>query len=656
MNQTEITDSTVELEHLQSLLDMERDFERKEFEESILETSLHDRQARGTTWYPVSIADIQYEIGENIVVTVTKNPTHKAPAFFQAGQVVSLFSNREDMSKKQKLELRIYGVLSKVKENALNIHLYVSDLPDWMGDGKLGVDLSYNEHGYKIMKNALNNVVKAKHNRLSALREILYGLKKPEFSNGYKPTLNHFLNSSQLDAVKMVLNSPDVAIIHGPPGTGKTTTLVAAIQETLLQEKQVLVTASSNYAVDLLTEKLLNVGIQVIRMGSPARISDKIWEHTFDSKLYHHPEYSTVLKLKKEAMQERTQALKFKRSYGSKERENRKTKLQDSKELLKDARLLEQNIISQLMEESQVICSTLTNLDNHLLKGRTFQTTFVDEATQAIEPALWIAIAKSERIILAGDHKQLPPTVKSPEAAKGGLEITLFEKFLQNQKSNPSNYALLNVQYRMNQKISEFSNREFYDGKIQTYPSIQDAVLQDLCENNSDSLANPVLFIDTAGCDCEEEYKEETKSYANAYEADLLYNYLQLIDDFLSNKTFEITTGILSPYKDQVELLKNKLEQVAKFENSEVEINTIDSFQGREKDIIFISLVRSNSNGEIGFLSDIRRMNVAMTRAKKLLVVIGDSSTISSHPFYNRFLEYAEEINSYKSAWEFMDL
>ena len=532
-------------------------------------------------------------------------------------------------------------MVSLVRRNNIRLTLFVDELPEWVDMGKLGIDLMFDESSYKEMTGALQQAMKAKNNRLAQLTEILLGAKEAEFDKEL-PLKFHGLNSVQCKAIQKIASAKEVAIIHGPPGTGKTTTLVQAIAHTLKTEKQVLVCAPSNNAVDLLTMKLHAAGVKVLRLGNPGRISEELQMLTIDSGISTHKDFKQIKEFKKMASEYKNMASKYKRNFGHAERAQRKTILDESRKLQAEAEKIESFIINDLIEKAQVITCTLVGSANYMIRDNYYSTVFIDEAGQAPEPACWIPILRAERVIMAGDHQQLPPTIKSQKASKEGLSVTLFEKIIQRQKAD----TMLEVQYRMNEKIMAFSNKKFYNDKLIADDSVKDKTI-------GDSLA--VEFIDTAGCSFNEEAGQGTSSLINKGEADIVVKHLTTLveENILTAKN---SIGIISPYKAQVNFLEQLTEETVLFKKMGklLSVNTIDGFQGQERDLIYISLVRSNDDGEIGFLNDLRRMNVAMTRARQKLVIIGDSATLARHPFYKDMLEYMENIGAYRSAWELM--
>ncbi len=645
--------SIEELAQSYRLIQAEREAEIEQYEELLKRASVTERREKGLTWYPIVITDEEIGIGEQLVATIERTTQQETPHKFRQGQTVVLF-NHTVTTGNSKARPYVNGIVQKVRRNTLQITLHINELPDWAYEGKLGVDVLYNETTFKEMEFALKKLMDAKSDRLAALRDILLGYGKPSFQYGkYAPNFPQ-LNESQNKAVQQITTAEDIAIVHGPPGTGKTTTLIRAIQQTLKTEKQVLVCAPSNTAVDLLVAKLLEKGVKVVRIGHMARIDNRLLDASLDAQIATHRDYKQMKQYRKDAQQQRAQALKFKRNFGREEREERRAALKDVRELLDYAKEMERFILQDVLNSTQVIAATLVGASHFTLRKRQFSTAFIDEAAQALEPATWIPIIRANRVVLAGDHCQLPPTVKSVVAQKGGLEVSLFEKCINRLSVD----TMLEVQYRMNEQIMQFSSEVFYDNRLQAAEAVKHWTLGKA--DSDELLTMPLNFIDTAGCGYEETRNQKSLSLLNKQEANLLYKYLSMVLEQFENEGVssieELTVGIIAPYKEQVLYLESIVADYAILEKhkARLSINTVDGFQGQERDIIAISLVRSNQQGDIGFLSDIRRMNVAMTRAKKKLIVVGDSATLANHPFYQQFLSYTERTEAYKSAWEFM--
>ena len=639
------------LQNSLQLIRIEKKEEEKKFAELIRSTSIDERKKRGLAWYPISVEKEEIGLGEQWTLEIKRTSNLDEKHQFRSGQSIELFCNAYE----GKERLSVQGVVSWSKRNELTLVLNSNELPDWISDGKLGIDLLYNEATFKEMEKAIEKMIAAKDkDRLGQLRDSLLGNRSPSFKRNHFEVQYPNLNEAQNKALALIEKAEDIAIVHGPPGTGKTTTLIKAIQVTLKKEKQVLVVAPSNTAVDLLVQKLIEQNVSVVRLGHPARINDALMSHTLDAQVAVHNDYKQLKQLRKDAQKIKRKAFKFKRNFGYEERMERKALLKEARETLDYAKDLKKFIIRDVLNETQVVAATLVGSNTRILGGKEFQTVFIDEAAQALEAATYIPILRSQRVVLAGDHFQLPPTVKSYEAQHKGMEISLFEKAIKRLDAD----VMLEIQYRMNQKIMQFSSQEFYNNKLLAADSVKNHSLD--AKGESVYMSAAFDFIDTAGCGFTEQQNMQTLSTANPEEANLLLKYVNMMVEELEVLSEEQLTqtsiGIISPYKEQVLLLRDSLasyEYLEKYKDN-ISIHTVDGFQGQERDIIAISMVRSNDAGEIGFLGDIRRMNVAMTRAKKKLVLIGDSATLANNKFYKRLLKYVDSIDAYKSAWELM--
>ncbi len=638
--------SQEQLQKTLTLIQLERQADLEQYRQKVLLRSVSDRVKEGVTWYPVRLLKDYIGTGERIIIEVEKTNHLDQPHSFQSGKLVSVFSNASGTPQKHHTQ----GVINYVRENTMVVTINGDDLPDWIGDGMLGVDVMFDEMTYKEMEFALKSVIKAEDNRVAELRELLLGtnsINTPHPSTIHTSlATNSLLNESQEKALTKIMSSPDVAFIHGPPGTGKTTTIVEAIRHTIKEERQVLVCAPSNAAIDLLVEKLSDKGVQTLRIGHPARVTEQTLSKTLDARIAAHPHFNELRALRKKMEQVRSHAQKFKRNYGYHEKEQRRMLYNEARALKGDADVLEFYIVNDLLNTNEAICCTLVGSSHPVMKGRKFKTVFIDEAGQALEPASWIPLLKSHRVIFAGDHQQLPPTIKSFEAAQQGLSRTLFEKGIE---KFPDHAHMLRIQYRMHEAIMRFSSDYFYEGKLLAHPTVARELLR---PNQS-----PIEFIDTAGCGFNEEQDKETLSRFNKEEGALLIRLVeQLVDEIGIEACIEqnLTMGIITPYRAQVDYLRHLAEASSQLEplHKLVSVNTVDAFQGQERDVIAISFVRSNDKGEVGFLSDIRRTNVAMTRAKKKLIMVGDSATLGSHPFYSKLLDYVQANEFYKSAFE----
>jgi superfamily I DNA and/or RNA helicase len=633
---------------LKQLLKIERDEDYEQYKAHFMRNNINYRKQNGVTWFPIVITNTEIGLGEYISIDIERTTNHNEPHQFSGGKIAALFSNTHQDA------TPINGTIKVINPNKLRLTLSIDELPDWCDDGKLGINLLFDENSYKEMNIALDKVINAKGNRLATLRDVLYNTKAPNFENQKHEINIPSLNASQNEAVNKILQAQDVAIIHGPPGTGKTTTLVEAIAQVLKTEKQVLVCSSSNTAVDILTEKLHRAKVNVLRLGNPARISDEVLINTLDAKVAAHQSYKDLKAYRKTAEEYFRMVGKYKRTFGKSDREQRQLLYQEARKILNEARVLEDYITYEQFDKAQVICCTPVVSANRMMRDKQFTTVFIDEAAQALEPMCWIPISRSNRVIFAGDHFQLPPTVKSKKAEAEGLKETLFEQAMQIEGIS----VMLNTQYRMHEHIMNFSNQQFYGGNLIADTSVKSILLSNNEENIF--LSKALSFIDTAGCGFNEITNPESLSIANPEEAVLLLKHLRLLlAEFTENvkATKDITVGIISPYKEQVQYLTQLIAADEELQNApaKIVVKTIDGFQGQERDIIYISLVRSNDTKEIGFLNDIRRMNVALTRARQRLVVVGDSATLANHPFYNAFIDYSESIGAYQSAWEFAE-
>lgn len=625
---------------LLQLLKIERNEDQLQHQRLAETTSLADRRSNGLAWYPVAIRGSEISRGDYLTVELERTTHQEIPHQFRTGMPAVFFTNHDP--KKDRVE----GIINYQNANRLKITLKTDELPEWSRDGKLGVELLFDDNSYDEMQNALK-AASEHFEKGNSLIKILVGEKEPSFDSNISFIGVNNLNLSQKEAVNKILAANELAIVHGPPGTGKTTTLVQAIKALVKQNNEkVLVVAPSNTAVDLLSEKLHNEGLNVLRVGNPARVSEELMSLTLDAKMANHDLLKETKRLKKQAQEYKNMAHKYKRSFGRAESEQRKALFAEAHKIMKEVGNTEQYIIDDVVAKAQVITATLVGANHYTVSNLNYKTVVIDEAGQALEPACWIPILKAEKVILAGDHCQLPPTIKSDEAARGGLLKTLLEKCVE---YHPEAVTLLDEQYRMNTEIMGYSSKVFYGNRLKAHTSVAQnrLIINDL----------PLLFIDTAGCGFEE--KLEGTSSTNPEEAALLFKHLSAFVEAIKSKftkeTFP-TVAVISPYKQQISILKEQLEHSPELKDyaDKIAVNTIDSFQGQERDIVYISLVRSNDKGEIGFLNDIRRMNVAMTRARKKLVVVGDSATLAQHSFYGDFIEYAQQIDGYQSVWEIL--
>ena len=626
---------TLLLQRQRMLLEIEYNHEKEEFRKQTETMGVERKVRRGDAWFPISIGRSYYNSLNQMVVEVMRQPGSDIEHNFEAGRPVCFFTIKNDTSTAgakatkggSKLQyLSFTATVSYAEQDRMVVALPDSGrIVDLQRQDALGVQLFFDETSYRLMFEALDRVIRARSGRLADLRDIFY-TKAPASRYTFDAMRFPWLNAFQEKAVNEVLWAKDVAVVHGPPGTGKTTTLVEAIFETLRRESQVLVCAQSNMAVDWISEKLVDRGINVLRIGNPTRVNDKMLSFTYERRFEAHPDYPQLWSIRK-AIRELRQQRKHADSWHQK-----------MDRLKSRATELELRIRSSLFGEARVIASTLTGAANRVLEGEKYSTLFIDEAAQALEAACWIAIRKAGRVILAGDHCQLPPTVKSIMALKGGLGKTLMERIVENK---PETVTLLKMQYRMNEQIMKFSSEWFYHGMVESAPTVSHRGILDY--------DTPMMWIDTAECDGKEEFVGENFGRINRAEAELTLQTLQQYLEKIGKQRIleeSIDVGIISPYRAQVQLLRKELRKREFFRPYRhlLTVNTVDGFQGQERDIILISLVRSNDGGDIGFLRDLRRMNVAITRARMKLIILGSSETMTSHPFYKKLYEYVGQL------------
>ena len=644
-----------------TLLQLEYYTEKEAFRKLTEQMGLQRKVKRGDAWFPLQVGKSFYNSLNQTAIEVFRTSDQDIEHNFEFGRPVMFFTLRSSLK-----YFSFTGTVSYVDGDRMVITVPDSAplLEIQQSTDPIGVQLSFDETSYKLMFEALDRVMKAKNNRLAYLRDLFYSHQKAgRFS--FEPMKFPWLNPTQERAVNEVLWAKDVAIVHGPPGTGKTTTLVEAINETLMRESQVLVCAQSNMAVDWISEKLVDRGINVLRIGNPTRVNDKMLGFTYERRFESHADYPQLWAIRK-AIRE----LRKNRKKGSENYHQKMDRLKSR------AAEIELRINAELFGEARVIACTLVGSAHHLLEGMKFGTLFIDEAAQALEAACWIPMKRASRVILAGDHCQLPPTVKSIAALRAGLGKTLMERIAENK---PEVVTLLKIQYRMNDEIMRFSSDWFYGGKVESAPQIKYRSVLDY--------DHPITWIDT-GEESEERrvkseefnsssddasegseeqensslfthhsslYKEQFvgESFGRINKAEAELTLLTLAEYFTKigkQRVLEerIDVGIISPYRAQVQYLKKLIKKYEFFKPYRrlISVNTVDGFQGQERDVILISLVRSNDEGQIGFLKDLRRMNVAMTRARMKLIILGNKDTMTKHPFYKKLWEYVEAINN----------
>lgn len=621
---TSISSPILYLQHQYDLLQLEYEYEKELFKQQTELMGIGRKVKRGMCWYPLYIGRSYYNALNQLVVEVERREDKEIEHLFEYGRPVCFFT--QDVIGKLTY-LPFVATVNYVDEDRMVVVLPNADaLLSLQGKEVLGVQLYFDETSYRLMFEALKQVIGAKNNRLAELRDIFHGTQ-PVSTFTFQPQRFPWLNRTQEEAVNKVLHAKDVAIVHGPPGTGKTTTLVEAIYETLHRENQVLVCAQSNMAVDWISEKLVDRGVNVLRIGNPSRVNDKMLSFTYERRFESHPDYPQLWGIRRAIRDLYTKL------HRTNDRENIRTKINSLKDRASE---IEIRINTALFSESRVIACTLTGSANRLLIGQKFGTLFIDEAAQALEAACWIAIRKADRVVFAGDHCQLPPTVKCIEAVRGGLGHTLMQCIV---KQKPETVSLLKVQYRMNDEIMHFSSEWFYGGMLQSAPEVKYRGILDF--------DTPIEWVNTEGMDCNEEFVGESYGRINKPEAELSISQLKSYITRIGKERFldeHIDVGVISPYKAQVQYLRQLIKRDTFFKPFRplITVNTVDGFQGQERDVILISLVRANEDGQIGFLNDLRRMNVAITRARMKLIILGDASTLTRHAFYRKLYTYIE--------------
>ena len=620
------------LEQQRLLLQLEYNTEKEAFRQQTEQIGMERKVKRGDAWWPVKVSKSYYNSLNQLAVEVVRTADTDIEHNFEFGRPVVFFTNSSQTS--TITYFKMMGTVSYVDGDRMVIIVPDgSPIVALQGADQLGVQLSFDETSYRLMMEALDRAIKGK-GRLGYLRDLFYSRQKPE-TFSFPPLHFPYLNATQEEAVNLVLRAKDVAIVHGPPGTGKTTTLVEAIRETLMRENQVLVCAQSNMAVDWISEKLVDRGINVLRIGNPTKVNDKMLSFTYERRFEAHPDYTQLWAIRK--------AIRDLRSHRRRGDEKFHQKLESLKSRATE---LEIRINNELFGEARVIASTLVGSANRLLDGHKFGTLFVDEAAQALEAACWIPMRRVSRVVLAGDHCQLPPTVKSIAALKAGLGKTLMEHIVE---MHPEAVSLLKIQYRMNDDIMRFSSNYFYNGQVESAPEVKYRSILDL--------DTPMTWIDTSQLDLpadsdisfKEQFVGESFGRINKAEAEVTLLALQHYFNQIGKQRLldeHIDVGIISPYRAQVQYLRRLLMKREFFKPFRrlISVNTVDGFQGQERDIIVISMVRSNDDGQIGFLRDLRRMNVAITRARMKLIILGDKNTMTRHPFYQQLSQYIDNL------------
>ena len=632
-------------ERLARLLELENTAEAQEAATRARKLSPADAERTGTSLVDLVVADEEAGLGGRYILRLTKRKRSPLPwTRLGVGSPVMLSPGTA------RTEPSYRGVVCERDEAA--IYVALEQVPEDFGgnssssgDSNIAatwrLDLSFDAVATRRQRAALEQARLARGNRSAILRDVLLGVRQPE--TGVDPevhVLDASLNAAQREAIQFVLSARDVGLIHGPPGTGKTTAVVEVIRQAVRRGGKVLACAPSNLAVDNIFERLLGLGERVVRVGHPARVMPELREHTLDLLVERHHDVRLARKFVKQAMSLFREADRFTRA--APKPGARQQLRSDARSLLADARRMEMQAVQSVLNSADVLCATTTGLDSRLLGPRRFDLAVIDEACQSVEPGCWIPLLRCDRVVLAGDHCQLPPTVVSPEAAAEGFGVSLFQRVM--AIYGPQVARKLTVQYRMHEAIMDFSSMEFYEAELEADATVSKHVLADLSGVVATPLTRtPVEFIDTAGAGFDEEIEPDGESRRNPREATLV---CRKVRELLDSGVAADDIAVIAPYAAQVRFLREQLPVPG------LEIDSVDGFQGREKEAVVISLVRSNSKGTIGFLADVRRMNVAMTRARRKLLIVGDSATLSGHPFYRRMVDYFEGLGAYRTVWE----
>jgi len=604
------------LARLGALLDIERAAEKERFEDARSRLSLAQREARGILLADVEAVEEGGLAGRSLVTYARPGGRELGGSEIGVGSIVTV------VLKKERAFESPSGIVARRQRSRLAV-AFDEPPPDWATEGRVMIELQPSSATYDRLSGAVRRMREARRWH-PVLRE-----EPPRFERAEAVDVTHVLNSEQLAALELADRARDVALVHGPPGTGKTTVLVEVIRRALARGESVLASAPSNLAVDNLVERLVAAGIDAVRIGHPARVLPSVVEHTLDQKTAAHDQARIAAELVKEALRLRADARKRKQRRGPGRFSEAREAEREARRLLAEARELEDRAELAVLEKAQVILATLTGLESRALADRKFDLAVIDEATQAVEPAVYLALLRSSRAVLAGDHRQLPPTVISPDAS--ALSLSLFERLA---AAHPAARVTLAEQHRMNERIMRYPSDALYDGKLRAHPSVAHHAIDD----------SPLEMIDTAGRGFEEETPADSESKFNEGEAELAASEVRRL---LAAGVNPQDVAVISPYDAQVQRIRQLLADLP-----DLEIDTVDGFQGREKEAVVVSLVRSNDAGELGFVADIRRVNVALTRARKKLIVIGDGATVARHPFYAGFVKYAESIGAWRSAWD----
>ena len=623
-------------ENLAQLLEREAEAESRQLAQRASRQSGAQAERSGECLVKLAIRDERPALGGRVSLTLGKRDQTQRLPWNRLGVGSPVLLTEEGVARQNGWR----GVVCRRDAESLDVAL--AEAPETEADRPtFRLDLSSDQISRQRQLAALQEAKRAERGQLAKLRDVLLGQSPPRLEESAPlAPLDEGLNDSQHQAVQSAMAAQDVAIIHGPPGTGKTRTVAELIRQAVARGEKVLACAPSNLAVDNLLERLVVAGEKAIRLGHPARVLPELQQHTLDLLVDAHPDVALARRLIKEAGALQDRASRYTRAKplpGA-----RQAMRQEARALLADAQRIEDQLVKHLLDSATVVCCTLTGIDSRVLGERQFDLAVIDEAAQAVEPACWIPLTRAGRMVLAGDHCQLPPTIISPEAAREGLAVSLMERLMVEHGANISRQ--LTTQYRMHEAIMEFSSREFYDSELMADDSVAGHVLADLPNVEPGQLTSfPLQLIDTAGANYDEEPEAEGASLLNRQEAELAS---RVVRQLLTAGVASSDIALIAPYAAQVRLLRTLLEI------DSLEIDTVDGFQGREKEAVVISLVRSNGKGEIGFLADTRRMNVALTRARRKLIVIGDSATVAHHSFYQRLLDHFDRHGAHTSVWD----
>ncbi|MBJ6759572.1 AAA family ATPase [Myxococcaceae bacterium JPH2] len=627
-------------DHLGALMAQERDAEKARVSALAQGLTLREREEQGLSLLDLEAIEEDVGLGGRILITLARADRRPLPSRLSNGDFVAVFPRRAEVKEPAR------ALVSRATSTRIQL-AFDRAPPPYLHEGLLRLDIVPNDVTFERVRAGLQRVKGMDKGTERRRREVLLGNEPPRFDTTRDFTPTRPLNPEQQEAVTRALAAEDFFLVHGPPGTGKSTVLAEVAVHAVARGERLLCTAASNAAVDHLLDLCLGQGLRALRVGHPARVAPRFQEHTLDIVVEEHPDRVISRELFDEAFSLFGYARRQRNQGRSRERfSNARASTAEAKDLMDEARKLEKQALRSVLARAQVVCVTLASLGSGILAGEEFDRALLDEATQATEPLALLGFLRAPKVVLAGDPQQLPPTLLSQEAAKAGLGVSLFERLLKDHGDGVK--RMLREQYRMNARIMAFPSHEMYGGELRAHPSVADRTLADVLPSSEGLDVPPVLFLDTAGKGFDEEVEPTTNSLFSPGEADLV---LARVKALLAAGLSPRELAVITPYGAQARRLREAVEPLS----PEVEVDTVDAFQGREKDAILVSLVRSNGEGQIGFLNDLRRMNVALTRARRHLFVVGDSATLSGHPFYARFIEGTQTDGGYRSAWEWPD-